>query len=167
MDMERWRRHHRHHRHPRHHRRLPSRAFRRRRHPRLLRYPRLNHVSMVPTTSASQPLLLRHQGPLHRRHCSGTKAHAVPAHAAPSPDNPGTVVTAFSTPLTSTPLGATCPASSSALHCFFLPWQYYYNRAFTNRGKALHILPECAGVYPRVSGVWFSPGFAAAPDLSG
>jgi len=32
--------------------------------------------------------------------------------------------------------------------------------------KALHSLPECAGVYLRVSGVWSSPGSAAVSDLS-
>jgi len=32
--------------------------------------------------------------------------------------------------------------------------------------KAPHNLPECAGMYPRWSGVWSSPGSAAASDLS-
>ena len=162
---------------------------------------------MVPTTPASQPLLLRHHVSFHRRRCSGTKAHAVPAHAGMPP------TAALPTPLAFVPFGATCPASSPRRLCtassclesitatarspgphppFSTPrtrgvWvparvpplrvpcshhpgehliPYPAPNGLASFRKALHSLPECAGVCTRLPGVWSSPGSAAASDLS-
>jgi len=62
----------------------------------------------TPRTCSSAPLL-RHQGP--RR----------PGPRRPAPDNPGTVVTAFPTPLASAPFGATCQVSSPGAFAPLLP----------------------------------------------
>ena len=123
--------HHRHHRHPRHRRRFPPRAFPSCRRPRGLRYPRLSHVRW-PRLSASQPLLLRHHVPLHRRHCL-TAWHQGPRRPGPRRPAPPTPAPSSLPFRHHKPLHHPAPRArrvpQTPSHRLFLPWQYFYNRA--------------------------------------
>ena len=148
--------------------------------PLLLRY----HVNApAPRPASSRPTPPCPRQPRHRRHCSSDATGICTNQRHVSGESPRRLCTASSClgsvtmtarspahppPTRSVRVFARVPPPTPPRTLLQLPFRKYFTAPGPKRPsqlQALHNLPKCAGVYPRLSSVWSSPGSAAASDL--